>query len=85
MGGFSAIDEFNKRVNGSFRSFNDRVMEKVADSFRNAKISEDGIDMDDEGLKGPSSTWTYMINDNPTGEVIDHLTNALVRMFLRKK
>ena len=80
MGGFSAIDEFNKRVNRSFRSFDDRVMEKVVNSFRNAKISKGGIDMEDERLKGPSSTWTYMINDNPTGEVIDRLTNALVRM-----
>ena len=85
MGGFSAIDEFNKRVNGAFRSFNDRVMQKVVDSFRNAQISENGIDMEDEGLKGPSSTWTYMINDNPTGEVIDRLTNALLRLVNLKK
>ena len=85
MGGFNAVDEFNKRVNGSFRSFNDRVMQKIANSFRSAKLSDNGIDMEDEGLKGPSSTWTYMINDNPTGEVIDRLTNAIVRLFMKKK
>ncbi|MFK7765907.1 MAG: accessory Sec system translocase SecA2 [Mariniblastus sp.] len=85
MGGFSAIDEFNKRVNASFRNFNDRVMEKVVNSFRNASLSNGVIDMEEEGLKGPSSTWTYMINDNPTGEVVDRLSKVIMRMVLRRK
>lgn len=83
IGGFNAFDEFNKRVNASFRGFNRLVMEKFAWSFRQATMTDEGFDMDQEGLVGPSSTWTYMINDNPTGEVIDRLTRGLKRMVTR--
>ncbi len=79
MGGLNALDEFNKQVNASFRGYNQRVSERVANSFLQARISDDGIDMGREGLVGPSSTWTYMINDNPMGEVMDRLTRGLKR------
>jgi preprotein translocase subunit SecA len=83
IGGFNAFDEFNKRVNESFRSFNQRVKKKIAASFRHANITDEGIDMGQEGLVSPSSTWTYMVNDNPMGEVIDRLTRGLKKMVLR--
>ncbi len=83
IGGYNAFDEFNKRVNESFRGFNQRVQKKVANSFHHANITDDGIDMTPEGLVGPSSTWTYMINDNPMGEVIDRLARGLKKMVLR--
>jgi preprotein translocase subunit SecA len=83
MGGLNALDEFNKQVNASFRGYNDQVSEKVANSFRQVRISGDEIDMDQEGLVGPSSTWTYMINDNPMGEVIDRLTRGIKRAVRR--
>ena len=28
-------------------------------------ITENGIDLEREGLRGPSSTWTYLVNDDP--------------------
>ncbi len=84
IGGFNAFDEFNRRVNESFRGFHQRVRLKVAESFRHARINDEGIDMDREGLVGPSSTWTYMINDNPLGEVFDRLTNGLKKMLFGK-
>lgn len=84
MGGLNALDEFNKQVNASFRGYNQRVSEKVANSFRHARIFDDGIDMEQEGLVGPSSTWTYMINDNPMGEVMDRLTRGLKKAVSRR-
>lgn len=30
-----------------------------------AEITPNGIDMGKEGLKAPSSTWTYLVNDSP--------------------
>jgi preprotein translocase subunit SecA len=83
IGGLNSLDEFNKQVNASFRGYNQRVSEKVANSFRQARISDDGIDLEPEGLVGPSSTWTYMINDNPMGEIIDRLTRGLKRAARR--
>lgn len=28
------------------------------------EITADGVDWEREGLLGPSSTWTYLVNDN---------------------
>ena len=35
--------------------------------------TEDGIDMAVEGLTRPTSTWTYLINDNPFGDFMKGL------------
>ena len=85
IGGFNAFDEFNKRVNESFRSFNQRLASEIVESFRNAEISDEGIDFVDQGFVGPSSTWTYMINDNPLGDVFDRLNSGIKRMLGRSK
>ena len=34
-------------------------------TLAHAKITKDGIDMEKEGLKAPTSTWTYLVNDRP--------------------
>ena len=34
-------------------------------TFNNLKIKDNDISLDAAGLKAPSSTWTYLINDNP--------------------
>ncbi len=81
--GFNAFDEFNKRVNESFRSFNQRLASEIVESFRNAETSDAGIDFVDQGFVGPSSTWTYMINDNPLGDVFDRLNSGIKRMLGR--
>jgi preprotein translocase subunit SecA len=28
-------------------------------------VTADGIDLEQVGLRGPSSTWTYLVNDDP--------------------
>ncbi len=83
IGGFNAFDEFNKRVNESFRNFNQRLVSKIVESFRNAETADEGIDFADQGFVGPSSTWTYMINDNPLGDVFDRLNSGIKRLLGR--
>jgi hypothetical protein len=34
-------------------------------------------------ILGPSSTWTYMINDNPMGDILARLTRGLKRLVGR--
>ena len=41
---------------------------EIVKTFESVEITRDGIDLEKEGLKGPSSTWTYLINDNPLGD-----------------
>jgi preprotein translocase subunit SecA len=34
-------------------------------SFDTVKISANGAELEEAGLKRPTSTWTYMVYDNP--------------------
>ncbi len=80
LGGFDAFDAFNREMNNELRSFEAAVREGIVETMKTATITADGIDLDREGLSAPASTWTYMINDNPKGGVLDQLTRGVVRM-----
>jgi preprotein translocase subunit SecA len=51
-------------------------------AFLSAKITQNGIDLESEGLRGPASTWTYLINDNPFGDVLQRLFKGLKRKLV---
>lgn len=65
LGGRSPWVEFQKDVEQAFADMQACIKEETLNSFHSVKISKEGIDIDKEGLRGPSSTWTYLINDNP--------------------
>ena len=66
--GQNALDEYHRRVGRAFYDLLNTIDESIVETFMSADITGEGIDMEKEGLKGPSSTWTYLINDNPFGD-----------------
>jgi preprotein translocase subunit SecA len=81
MGGFDAFDEFNREINGAFREMSRRIDQEVLGALSTVRINATGVDLKAEGLLGPSSTWTYMINDNPMGDVFERLTRGIKRLI----
>ncbi|MGH3670593.1 MAG: accessory Sec system translocase SecA2 [Pseudonocardiaceae bacterium] len=67
LGRETPIDEFHRIAIAEFSRFFIRVNRCSADTFTRADITADGIDLESLGLKRPTSTWTYMITDNPFG------------------
>ncbi len=67
-GGSSPLEEFHITVGRAFHHLIETINEAIVQTFLSAEITADGIDMEKEGLKGPSSTWTYLINDHPFGD-----------------
>jgi preprotein translocase subunit SecA len=65
VGGQDPLREFMHRVVESYREMRTKIDEDVVRTLRGATITESGIDLEKEGLRGPSSTWTYLINDDP--------------------
>ena len=63
VGGLSPIQEFGKSVVRSFDDFFDSVADQVVDRFAALRITADGVDLDAAGLRGPSSTWTYLVEE----------------------
>ena len=49
----------------AFADMESRVDEEAVRALEALRIGPEGIDLDQEGLRGPSSTWTYLINDDP--------------------
>jgi preprotein translocase subunit SecA len=60
-----------------------RIDDEVVTTFNTVEITADGIDLDREGLLGPSSTWTYMINDQPIGDVFERISRSVKRLLSR--
>ncbi|NNE69254.1 MAG: hypothetical protein HKN29_02695, partial [Rhodothermales bacterium] len=60
LGGLDPLHEFHKSVREHFDAFRNRVQERVQELVATR---------DPDDLPGPSSTWTYLINDRVGGDM----------------
>jgi len=82
--GLSPVTEFHRRIHEAFVAMLDRIDEEIVRTFEKAAIGENGVDMQQEGLIGPASTWTYLINDQPFGNEFQRFFRGLKkRLFAR--
>lgn len=80
LGGmYDPLDEFHKMVGREFGSLLDSIDERIVETFHAAEITDRGIDLAKAGLAGPSATWTYLVSDNPFGDVLQRLLRGLKR------
>ncbi|HKB42504.1 MAG TPA: hypothetical protein VKD72_39115 [Gemmataceae bacterium] len=69
----------------AFRDLTVRIDEQVLASLLSAEITGDGMDLEKAGLRGPSSTWTYLLNDMPLGDGLERLCRGIKRLFRTTK
>ena len=67
LGGMTPINEFMKSVTAVFMEIRGKVEDAVVAALRPLIKKEGPLDLDAEGIKGPSSTWTYLINEDQFG------------------
>ncbi|MFC2168390.1 accessory Sec system translocase SecA2, partial [Acidobacteriota bacterium] len=67
VGGESPINEFHRILTDAFREREQKINRGIVKSFESVKITKDGVDLDSDELKGPSSTWTYLVSDSQFG------------------
>jgi len=63
VGGQRPLDEFHKLAIEAFARLDETIDERIVQSFDAIEIGEDGVDLERAGLGAPSSTWTYLVND----------------------
>ena len=80
MGGLSAIDNFNRQISEAFRRLPEQIDEGVLTTMRSLPLEGDALHWNKETLLGPSSTWTFMINDNPMGDIFERLGRSIKRL-----
>lgn len=77
------LDEYHRRTGEAFSSFRQRIRDRIVETFHSVEITEKGIDADREGLRGPSSTWTYLVSDNPMGDWLNRFFNGVRKALTR--
>lgn len=64
-GGRVPLDEFHKQIVDAYATMLEAVRDEVVATFERLSAAGGIIDLEQAGLRGPSSTWTYLVNDNP--------------------
>jgi preprotein translocase subunit SecA len=83
LGRGDPLTEFHKESIKLFNRFFDQVTEDSARTFESVAITEDGADLEAIGLKRPTATWTYLVQDNPFGSDLDRAFRSLRRVLRR--
>ncbi|MBN1224607.1 MAG: accessory Sec system translocase SecA2, partial [Candidatus Aminicenantes bacterium] len=67
VGGQTPIDELNRIVTPEFLALENRIEDGVLTMFHSLELKNGDIDLEEAGIRGPSSTWTYLISDSQFG------------------
>jgi preprotein translocase subunit SecA len=81
--GLNPLDEFHKESLREFSGLLEGVEERSVETFETIPVTADGADLGAAGLKRPTATWTYLVQDNPFGTDIDRALRSVGRA-LRK-
>ena len=68
LGRQNPLDEFHRLAVDAFASLAADAIEAAQQTFETANVIEDEQGLDLSKLARPTSTWTYMIHDNPLAE-----------------
>jgi preprotein translocase subunit SecA len=64
-GGRDPLTEFQRQIIDAYAAMMEGLRDEVVGRFQELRADGGQIDLDRIGLKGPASTWTYLVNDNP--------------------
>jgi preprotein translocase subunit SecA len=65
LGGQDPLTRFGTETAQAFQRMEDAIDDGILDVLEHIRLSEGRLDLEALGIKGPSSTWTYLINDDP--------------------
>jgi preprotein translocase subunit SecA len=81
--GLNPLDEFHKEAVRAFSGLLAAVEESSVESFETVPITATGADLNAAGLKRPTATWTYLVQDNPFGTDIDRALRTVAHAMRR--
>ena len=78
----SPLDEFRKIAAETFDPFFDTVYERAAETLADADVTDGAVVH--SGPRRPTSTWTYLVTDDPFGSEADRFLTG-VRSAIRRR
>ena len=64
-GGRDPLTEFQRQIIDAYAAMMEGLRDEVVETFMRLRAEHGTIDFEGAGLRGPTSTWTYLVNDNP--------------------
>jgi preprotein translocase subunit SecA len=65
LGGLDPLTRYTTDLNRSFRQIDDVIDAAIIAELDDIRLEGGRIVLSETTLKGPSSTWTYLVNDDP--------------------
>ena len=65
LGHSDPYSAFLREANAAYEHMMSQLDEKISQSFQSLKVIDGDINLAAQGIRGPSSTWTYLIDDDP--------------------
>jgi preprotein translocase subunit SecA len=82
LGRQDPLDEYHRLAIPAFKEFMDQTQEQTAETFADSDIMNPEWTPADAGLVRPSTTWTYMVHENPFGTELERFFTAAARAVL---
>lgn len=82
LGRQDPLDEFHRLAIPAFKEFQAETETRTIQTFAEADLTDPDWTPDDVGLSRPSTTWTYMVHDNPFGSEIERFISAAARALV---
>ncbi|MPY97840.1 MAG: accessory Sec system translocase SecA2 [Actinophytocola sp.] len=84
LGKETPIDEFHRAAIPQFHKIVGDAKDRAVKTFTDTEVTDDGLDLAGAGVKRPTSTWTYLVHDNPFDSDAEQALKK-IRGTLRKK
>ena len=78
LGRKEPLAEFQKAATEAFLELEEKIGTEMGKTLETIVDREGPIDLEAEGLKGPSSTWTYLVNEDQLGWGVELLKGTNV-------
>ena len=65
LGRENPLDEFHRIAIDHFRDLASDAVDKAVETFGEIEFTDSGVDLEANAMARPTSTWTYMVHDNP--------------------
>jgi preprotein translocase subunit SecA len=64
-GGRLPVTEFQRQIIEAYAEMMEGLRDELVATFLRLRAEHGAIDLDRAGIRGPTATWTYLVNDNP--------------------
>jgi preprotein translocase subunit SecA len=78
LGRKEPLHEFQKAATEAFLGLEKRIERESRNTLKSLLERTGAVDLDAEGLRGPSSTWTYLVNEDQFGWGVEMLKGTNV-------